>query len=67
MGANNDFTPGAQNRGQATAFAAGTTTNAFSVTFTASGNSNDLAVWLLRGPDGQKRLVTVTKATFGCR
>ena len=67
VGANNYFTPGAQNRGQATTFAAGTTTNAFSVTFTASGNSNDLAVWFLRGPDGQKRLVTVTKATYGCR
>ena len=67
VGGSNYFTPGAQNRGQVTAFPAGTATRAFTVTFTASRNSNDLAVWLLRGPDQQKRLVTVTKATFGCQ
>ncbi len=67
VGADNYFTPGAQNRGQATVFPTGTTTAAFSITFTANHNNNDLAVWFLRGPDGQKRLVTVTRATYGCQ
>lgn len=67
VSADNAFTPGAQNRGQVTVFAPGTVVNAFTVTFTASGNGNDIAIWFLRGPDGQRRPITITRATFGCQ
>jgi YVTN family beta-propeller protein len=67
VSADNAFTPAPQSRGQVTVFSPGTVTNAFSVTFTTSRNDNDLAVWFLRGPDNQKRLVTVTKSTYGCQ
>ena len=42
-------------------------TNAFSVMFTATGNSNDLAIWFLTGPDGVKRPVNITTATLPCQ
>jgi hypothetical protein len=40
VGANNYFTPGAQNRGQTTVFQPGVVTNAFSVTFARTA-----AIW----------------------
>jgi hypothetical protein len=67
VGANNYFTPGAQNRGQITVFQPGQVTNAFSVTFTVSGNKSDLAIWFLKGPDGVTRPVNITTATFPCQ
>jgi hypothetical protein len=65
VGSNNYFTPGNQNRGQTTVFQPGRVTNAFSVTFT-KGRSNNLAVWLLRGPDGVLRPVNVLTTSIGC-
>jgi hypothetical protein len=65
MGANNYFTPGAQNRGQTTVFQPGRLTNAFSVTFT-KGRSNNLAAWYLRGPDNVLRPVNVLTISLGC-
>ena len=64
VGANNFFTPGAQNRGQVTVFNPGRVTNAFSVTFNSSGGN--LGVWFLKGPDGVTRPVNITTATLGC-
>jgi hypothetical protein len=65
IGSNNYFTPGKQNRGQATVFQPGRVRNAFSVTFTANGSN--LGVWLLRGPDNVLRPVNVTTAKIGCQ
>jgi hypothetical protein len=65
VGANNYFTPGNQNRGQTTLFQPGRVTNAFSVTFTKGRNSN-LAIWLLKGPDGVLRPVNVLTTSIGC-
>jgi FG-GAP repeat protein/putative Ig domain-containing protein len=64
VGSNNFFTPGNQNRGQTTVFQPGLVSNAFSVTFKASGNN--LAVWFLRGPDGVLRPVNVLTTSIGC-
>lgn len=64
VGANNSFTPGAQNRGQVTTFQPGRVNNAFSVTFTANGSN--LGTWILKGPDGVTRSVNITTATLGC-
>jgi hypothetical protein len=64
VGANNYFTPGAQNRGQVTVFQPGVVTNAFSVTFTANGGN--LGIWILKGPDGVTRPVNITTGTLGC-
>src|SRR5262249_10860637 len=58
IGANNYFTPGNQNRGQATVFQPGRVTNAFTVTF-SKGKDENLAVWFLRGPDGVLRPVNI--------
>ena len=44
VGGQNYFTPGTQNRGQRTVFQPGRVTNAFSVVFTVTGNSSDLAI-----------------------
>jgi hypothetical protein len=65
VGANNYFTPGAQNRGQTTLFQPGRVTNAFSVTF-AAGSGSNLAIWHLRGPDGVLRPVNVLTTSIGC-
>ncbi len=64
VGANNYFTPGAQNRGQVTTFQPGRVNNAFSVTFSANGSN--LGIWILKGPDGVTRPVNITTATLGC-
>lgn len=64
VGANNYFTPGAQNRGQVTVFQPGRVNNAFSVTFSANGSN--LGIWILKGPDGVTRPVNITTATLGC-
>jgi hypothetical protein len=64
VGSNNYFTPGAQNRGQVTVFQPGRRSNAFSVTFNASGSN--LGIWYLRGPDGVLRPVNVLTASIGC-
>jgi hypothetical protein len=63
IGSSNSFTPGNANRGQPTVFQAGLVNNAFNVTFKANGNN--LAIWLLRGPDGVLRPVNITTA-LGC-
>ena len=65
VGANNYFTPGAQNRGQVTTFQPGRVNNAFSVTFAANGSN--LGIWILNGPDGVTRPVNITTATLGCQ
>lgn len=65
VGASNYFTPGHQNRGQVTVFQPGRVRNAFSVTFTVA-NNNNLAIWLLKGPDGLLRPVNITTAKLGC-
>jgi hypothetical protein len=65
VGPKNYFTPGNQNRGQTTVFQPGGLTNAFSVTFTKGNNSN-LAIWLLKGPDGVLRPVNVLTTSIGC-
>ena len=65
VGANNYFTPGNQNRGQTTVFQPGRVTNAFSVTFT-KGRDNNLAIWLLRGPDGALRPVNALTTSLSC-
>jgi hypothetical protein len=36
------------------------------VTFTVSGKNSDLAIWFVKGPDGVKRPVNITTATFPC-
>lgn len=64
VGANNYFTPGTQNRGQATVFQPGRVNNAFSVTFAANGSN--LGVWIVKGPDGVTRPLNITTATLGC-
>jgi hypothetical protein len=64
VGANNYFTPGAQNRGQTTTFQPGVVTNAFSVTFAANGGN--LGVWFLKGPDNVLRPVNVLTTSIGC-
>lgn len=65
VGSANYFTPGAANRGQTTVFQVGKVTNAFNVTFKSNGK--DLAVWLVRGPDGVLRPVNITTATSSCQ
>jgi hypothetical protein len=65
VGANNYFTPGAQNRGQAPVFNPGRVTNAFSVTFNSSGSN--LGLWILKGPDGVTRPVNITTTSLGCQ
>jgi hypothetical protein len=65
VGSANYFTPGSQNRGQPTVFQPGHVNNAFSVTLNANGSN--LAIWLLRGPDGVLRPLNVTTATLGCK
>jgi hypothetical protein len=64
VGSSNYFTPGKADRGQTTLFQPGRVNNAFSVTFKSNGSN--LAIWLLRGPDGVLRPVNVTSA-LGCR
>lgn len=64
VGANNYFTPGAQNQRQVTVFNPGCMTNAFGVTFNANGGN--LSVWFLKAPDGVTRAVNITTATLGC-
>ena len=63
VGANNYFTPGAQNRGQTTTFQPGVVNNAFSVTF---ANAGAFAGWSLKGPDGGLRIVVPSVLSPRC-